>query len=52
MQRRVAAIRRPDDGAFVTHPEPGRPLGSEAFVEEVGMLIGHDPQGKRSGRKV
>jgi hypothetical protein len=31
--------------------EPDAPLGSEALVEKIGMLIGHDLQKKKLGRK-
>jgi hypothetical protein len=40
----LAALRR--------HERTGRPLGSEAFVEKVGVLIGRDPQKRKPGRKV
>ena len=40
----LAALRR--------HERTSRPLGSEAFVEKVGVLIGGDLRQKKPGRKV
>ena len=34
------------------HERTGRPLGSEIFVEKVGMLIGRDLQEKKPGKIV
>ena len=34
------------------HERTSRPLGSEAFVEKVGVLIGGDLRQKKPGRKV
>ena len=38
--------------ALRRHERTGRPLGSEAFVEKVGMVIGRDLRKKKPGRKV
>ena len=47
----MAPARAEDLDALRQHERTGRPLGSEAFVEKVGMLIGRDLRKKKPGRK-
>jgi len=45
----------PELGISYPAPKPertGRHLGSEAFVEKAGVLVGRDLQKKKPGRKV
>jgi len=48
----MAPTRAEDLAALRRHERTGRPLGSEAFVAKVGVLIGRDLQKKKPGRKV
>jgi hypothetical protein len=48
----AAPTRAEELAALRRHERTGRPLGSEAFVEKVGVLIGRDPQKKKPGKKV
>ena len=48
----MAPARAEELAALRRHERTGRPLGSEVFVEKIGMLVGRDLQKKKPGRKV
>jgi hypothetical protein len=48
----MAPTRAGELAALRRHERTGRPLGSEVFAEQVGVLIGRDLQKKKPGRKV